>query len=646
MADEPGYDKGLQSLRRKGGRTLRQLTLLITSVYILAGLAGYLLLSGSQNRLLEKTREKLLLMHATTVSGNAAYALDFLLDLGRGKLEHLDADRLLHPHTGNDPYGGKAYIEETLAAMIGEGFSGLEGASLLLPSPSGGERYIPIASAGTASLREPPPNLLQAVQAGRLWVWTGEDYSETPDGRNLVVAKQVDLNGKGLTAYFLAARSMDSEIATIDRFCESKRSQSRRNLALLGLAFSVGMSLLTYAFLNLLVRRRITRPIGELQRAATEVMSGNLDVRLQIRKGEEFAGLKQAFNTMVENLKAIISLPFMEDGPRLTKVLAEEGARGGLSGQEGRGVVSSMNARSRTLFAATLFVSAVFLLSVSAQFLVFNHWQNRLIDAGIQESIYGMSEYFSNDSSFIRHVLDPLIVDELKGQGVEELSSEEQYLMILEKRITPYQHYYDLFCRDLVEKGALGLEAVMVILSGPGIPGGSTVVVSDDESRVYGWRVPDYLMEAIEEDTRFLYFERGIAELGLEGEQVMAVETFPYLDFKQAYVGVRSLREEVAEMTDFFEEERRSIFLRYTPLVILSLALFFLLAFLGLRFLLRRNITRPVEELSERVEKVMEGDLEETIPVHEGEDVEALQRVFRELVDSFRRIISRSLEGE
>ncbi|WP_287155452.1 hypothetical protein [Candidatus Solincola tengchongensis] len=104
---------------------------------------------------MEKTRQKLLLMHASTVSGNTACAIDFLLHLGGERLRHLDAEQLLDLDHGNDPFGGKAYLEEAPAAMIGARFSGLEGAALMLPSPYDDGRYIAVAAAGTASLREP-----------------------------------------------------------------------------------------------------------------------------------------------------------------------------------------------------------------------------------------------------------------------------------------------------------------------------------------------------------------------------------------------------------------------------------------------------------------------------------------------------------
>jgi len=55
------------------------------------------------------------------------------------------------------------------------------------------------------------------------------------------------------------------------------------------------------------IGKRITRPIDELSAAAEEVMEGNLDVEIEVRRGEEFEGLKRAFKDMVESFRRYIA---------------------------------------------------------------------------------------------------------------------------------------------------------------------------------------------------------------------------------------------------------------------------------------------------------------------------------------------------
>ena len=646
MDENPGDKRGPSGLRSKRSRTLRQLSLLIISIYIFAGLATYLVYSGSQNRLLERSREKIVQMHASTVYGNAGYAVDFLLDLGKDRLSGLTSQQLLLPEPQGAPLEARQYLQKMLSAMIDAWCSGLQKAVILLPASSAENADQVIAAAGFSPSQPPLDTLLRAAGAGKPWSWTDSEYVETPEGRNLVIAKEIDLSGGGLRAYFVAVRPMEDEVSSIQGFFDQRGGRSRRNLALADLAAVAFMSLLTYIFLGALVRRRITRPIEELHHAAAEVMSGNLDMEVPVRKGEEFAGLKSAFNTLVANLRAIITMPAVGERPFAAGEPTGEEPKSGEPGPTTRRKGGrTMAARSRTLYYTGLFVTVIFLAFAVAGFLAYNHWQNGLIEDSVQETVRGISGYFGNDSAFIRYTLDEMITEKLLSEGMESLSLDQQFFMIEQKQVSSYQRFYNQFCGELVAKGVMGLEAVMVILAGPGIPGGSTVVVSNDESQVYDWEVPAFLLDAIENGTPSLYFQNGIPELGLEGEQFVGIETFPILNLKQAYVGVRSLRGEVGEIRDFYAEERGEVFAKYVPMVMGFLAAFLLLILLGLGFLVRRNITHPVEELSAAAEKVMQGDLDVDIPVREGEDVAVLQRAFRELVESFRKIVSRSTEG-
>jgi len=65
----------------------------------------------------------------------------------------------------------------------------------------------------------------------------------------------------------------------------------------------------------------------------------------------------------------------------------------------------------------------------------------------------------------------------------------------------------------------------------------------------------------------------------------------------------------------------------------------------GLIYLQGGRFTEPIDELSAAAERVMEGDLEVEITVREGEEFEGLKRVFRDMVDSIKRMIERSMEG-
>ena len=637
-------------LLRKRSRTLYQITLLIIAVYILSGLATYFIYSGSQNRLLEKSKDKLIQMHVNTIYTNSSFAIDFVLKLGQDKLDGLSSQSLQEAAAQDKPAAGQEYLNKMLNIMIDANFSGLQAAMLVIPPSPSSPQALAIAASSPSYVPELSDSLLQGVGAGNPYFWMDEGYSEqTAAGRNLVITKEVDLNGSGLMAYFIALKPMDTEITAINHFFDEKKSKGSSNLALMIIISIAALSILTFIFISLLIRRRITRRIDELQQAANEVMSGDLDVKIAVRKGEEFEGLKRAFNAMVKNLKVILFIPMSgEDDQGMKELGKDQGVveEPVAKARHGRKTsAESRPRRSRTLYYITAFLTVIFLVSGFVSFFIFNHQQNSLIDEGSNEMIRGISGYFSNASNFIRQSLTPIIAEKLAQGGIKDLSLEEQYALFQNKQISGYQQFYNDFDKDLVANGALGLDEAMVVLTGVGIPEGATVIVSNDEALIYNWTVPKYLVEAIRDNVPYLYFDKGIPELGLEGEHIIVIETFDYAGgLKPAYIGIKSMHAEVDEMRSFYNQEKKDIYLWLIPIITLSLIAFVLLTFMAVAFLLRRNITRPVEELSTAAEQVMQGNLDVEIVTREGEDLAELKHAFGEMVESLRKLIARSVE--
>jgi methyl-accepting chemotaxis protein len=653
MSQEPSTRETSAKLRHKRSKTLYQVTILIIVVYILAGLATYFIYSRSQNRLLEKSEDRLIQMEVESVSANSTFAIDYLIFLGRDKLKGLSTPSLLEAAGEGKLTTGQEYLDGKLANMIDSGFMGLEEAMLILPPSETDPQAVVIAASKGYMLysREVPGYITEAIADGTPYLWAERGVPELGiSGLSLVVVEEADLAGTGLQAGYVAVKPMASDIAAINHFFDEKKSDGSLNIALMTIISIVVMSLLTFVFISYLIRRRITRPIDELSAAADEVMSGDLDVETPVRRGDEFAGLKRAFNTMVKNLGAILSIP---SAGEKTEIMGGAGDEDAARGRSLRGKSPKKQAaegfkpgRSRTLYYITAFLTVMFLASGLASFFVFNHWQNNLINEGMDKTIQKISGYFSNGSDYIRNTLDPVITEKMVEEGMKNLSLEEQFALIMDKKISDYQRFYNYFSKDLVDMGALGMEKVMVVLAGGWIPGGATVVVSDDESLIYEWTVPAYLLRAIEEDVPYLYFEKGIPELGLEGEQIIAIETFQLMGLSQAYIGIKSMHAEIAEMRGFYGQEKHDVYIMLIPVMAGALIALILLTFLAMSFFIRRNITRPVEELSTAAEQVMQGNLDVEIPVREGEELEGLEQAFREMVESLRKLIARSTEED
>jgi len=100
-------------------------------------------------------------------------------------------------------------------------------------------------------------------------------------------------------------------------------------------------------------------------------------------------------------------------------------------------------------------------------------------------------------SVFVRNTLDPLVTERLAENAIPNLTIQEQADFILGKKTYEYQAFYNQFSKEIVDRGLMGLEKAMVIMAGFVIPDGAMVVVSSDESLIYDWLVPDYLVKAI-----------------------------------------------------------------------------------------------------------------------------------------------------
>ena len=98
-------------------------------------------------------------------------------------------------------------------------------------------------------------------------------------------------------------------------------------------------------------------------------------------------------------------------------------------------------------------------------------------------------------------------------------------------------------------------------------------------------------------------------------------------------------------MSHWDEERNRASFMLACMLAG-SIAIIILITFFFLNYLIRKQITRPVEELSAAAEKVMQGDLDIQVDIREGEELEALKRAFNEMVESLRKFVARSVGEE
>jgi nitrogen fixation/metabolism regulation signal transduction histidine kinase len=160
-----------------------------------------------------------------------------------------------------------------------------------------------------------PDYLQQAINDKQLYVYLPHGIPELGmNDESLVIIKRIeeDVNPSFPSA-FVGVGSIHDKVAATNDFYNDQKKDSTILMALIMLISALLLSLLSFFALRYLVGRRITKPVDELSAAAEEVLKGNLDVEIEIRKGEEFEGLKYAFKELLNAFRSVISQSVGED---------------------------------------------------------------------------------------------------------------------------------------------------------------------------------------------------------------------------------------------------------------------------------------------------------------------------------------------
>ena len=153
----------------------------------------------------------------------------------------------------------------------------------------------------------------------------------------------------------------------------------------------------------------------------------------------------------------------------------------------------------------------------------------------------------------------------------------------------------------------------------------------------------------MEEETPYILQEDGIPSLGFENEYLIIVSTIenpltPGMRF--GYLGFKPMHDEIEEINVFYNTERRNLTLLLIIILAGSIIVISLITFLVLNYLIRKRITKPIDELSAGAEEVMQGNLDVEIKVRKGEEFEGLKKAFNEMVEGIRKYIDKSVSEE
>lgn len=302
-------------------------------------------------------------------------------------------------------------------------------------------------------------------------------------------------------------------------------------------------------------------------------------------------------------------------------------------------------ARSRILWEITAMLVVVMVASGLAVFFTVRSSQERLIKNSMNELL---TENADNIASFFFFTMSQKMTEFMElvqNEGVANIASA-----ILEKRLSQSQKSISAYLDELARTNPMGVNLHMIlVISTPDFSLPKPIIfASNDESLIYGWEVPEDVVESLIAGEPYVYRKEGIPELGLQGEQLIITRKTedPENGYISGYVGIKPYAEEVSAVSAFYDHERRRLLSTLVSVVGLSILAVIFVSFFVLSQLIRKRITKPVERLAESAARVMEGDLDVEIQVEGGGDFAILEHAFKEMLESIKKTFMVAMREE
>jgi methyl-accepting chemotaxis protein len=630
-----GRQEKIAGFRRARSKILIQVTILISAVVILSGLATFFLLRSSQQNLIDKSVDQLLEMEAANFSSSYDYIIALMVPKYMELFKDMDIQQATAAGARGESSEMQMIINRDIKEMLDAGFLGAERFMLILPPSFLNSNPVVFASNDESLVNtwEIPGYLVSAIDEDAPYVWMEEGIPElNTDNEYLITLGKVESPFiPGLDFAYVGFKPMHDEVAAINAFFDDEvRSASILMAIILSLSIFI-ILLVVFLLLDRLIRRRITEPIDKLSSSAEEVMQGDLDVEIKVHEDGEFAGIEYAFKEMVDGFRMHIARSVGEEHD---KPETKEGTKPAKPSRP-------IRKRPRLLYEITAIIIVVMLVYGLATFFIIRRTQDNLIDKSIEHVVATEADNFYSSLNYAIQVATPEYEEEFKNTDVMLLIEDMN-----EKRLSSIQEEVNGSIQAMIDAGFFGLESGFLVVPPSAFLSEALVWASSDESLIYNLEVPDYIISALDEDKPYIFMQEGIPELDLEGEQLITLVQIDNplnvnIDF--AYVLVRSVEEEVTAIKTFYNQERTKSALLLLAIIISSIILMILICFVVLNHLIKKQITEPMQELSNAAEEVMQGDLDIQVNVHAGEELEGLKRAFNEMVGSFRRMIAQSV---
>jgi nitrogen fixation/metabolism regulation signal transduction histidine kinase len=286
------------------------ITGLVVAVFIVFGLVISLVFVSSQDKLIEKSKDKIIQSEVENITSATGYITDLLMPVFNQKAQEMSVSEMLEALTTGKLSDAQKWMNNEMSKEVANQVMGLDKIiAVMTYSPLTGTRPVILAASEAGLLKwEVPEYMLDAMDEDKGYVLMENGVPELGlEGEQLIVIKKTEDKARGITAYFVGTTSLQDSVDEINSFFNTEKSRTIILITLVMIISILVIVLITFFVLSYLLRKRITEPINELSAAAEEVMEGNLDVEVTVRKGEELEKLKTVFNEMVRSIRDVIN---------------------------------------------------------------------------------------------------------------------------------------------------------------------------------------------------------------------------------------------------------------------------------------------------------------------------------------------------
>ncbi len=303
------YRRASNSYRKRKSRILYQVTFLIVLVLTATGVATFFIASNSEERLINKSIDRLVITEAENIYSSYDYIIEILYPVYLEKCLKFSFEELAKAYKESRITELQETVNKQLKTMVETGLLGLRyNLFIFVTSPLSPDNTLYCSSDPSLIFNwQVPDYISNAIKIGTPYIYMERGCPELGlQDECLIVIKKFAVPGFDFVSGFVGVKTMHDEISSIKEFYNDNKKRTNIYLALIILASILVVVLITFFILSYLIRKRITQPIEELSATAKRVMGGDLDVEIEVRKGEEFEHLKLAFREMVERWRDLV----------------------------------------------------------------------------------------------------------------------------------------------------------------------------------------------------------------------------------------------------------------------------------------------------------------------------------------------------